>query len=117
MNPSLPENKTATESRKITDCIENAGMQSKPEKIGISALRFFLAAVLALIADIISFIFPPAAPVVDLLIAPFLIVVLGFHWEIIPVILIELIPGLGVAPSWIVFVIYLYCRFIIDRKK
>jgi hypothetical protein len=83
----------------------------------VSSVRFIIAAILALTADVFSLIFPPAAPVIDLMIAPLLIVVLGFHWEIIPVIAVELVPGLGIAPSWIIFVIYLYCRFVIKKNK
>lgn len=113
MSSFVPEKKTESE----LECSPIESETSAGKAPVVSSIRFIIAAILALVADIISLIFPPSAPVVDLITAPLLIVVLGFHWEIIPVIAVELVPGLGIAPSWIIFVIYLYCRFVIKKNK
>lgn len=70
--------------------------------------RLGLALVLAVLSDAIgAFVtpMPPFAWVVDLITAIVLFIMLGWQWLLLPGILLEAIPGVGVLPFWVLVVI------------
>jgi hypothetical protein len=77
------------------------------------AARIRLARGLAVAADAVQIVFVPAfgpgvvSPVndvLDVVIAFMMIRLLGWHWGFLPSFLAELVPGLGLFPSWTVSV-------------
>lgn len=70
--------------------------------------RLGLALVLAALSDAIgAFVtpMPPFAWGLDLITAIVLFIVLGWQWLLLPGILLEAIPGVGVLPFWILVVV------------
>jgi hypothetical protein len=72
-------------------------------------LRFRIAAILAIAADVLQiFVFPlfsegalsPADDVLDLAVAFILVRLLGWHWEFLPAFAAELVPGVDLVPFW-----------------
>jgi hypothetical protein len=47
---------------------------------------------------------PPIAWVVDVVTALLLFMVLGWHWMLLPGLVMEAIPGVGVLPFWLLVV-------------
>ena len=47
---------------------------------------------------------PPVEWVVDLVTAALLFIVLGWHWLLLPGLIMEAIPGVGVVPFWVLVV-------------
>jgi hypothetical protein len=73
----------------------------------LSNKRLLLAFVIAALSDALSFFTTPLPPVVwgvDLLTAILLFAVLGWHWILLPGLVMEAIPGLGVVPIWLLVV-------------
>jgi hypothetical protein len=73
----------------------------------ISKKRLLLAFVLAGLADAVCFFATPVLPVVwavDLATAILLFVVLGWNWFLLPGLVLEAIPGIGVIPIWLLVV-------------
>jgi hypothetical protein len=79
--------------------------------------RFRAAMVLAIIADALQIvIFPlfaegalsPADDLLDLAVAAVLVRLLGWHWEFLPVVLAELVPGVDLIPFWTMAVANVY---------
>jgi|SoiMethySBSTD1v2_1073268.scaffolds.fasta_scaffold1266591_1 hypothetical protein len=69
----------------------------------LSTLRRLLALVVALAADGLSVwteLLPPAQWTLDLATAFLLFALLSFRWWLLPALVIEAIPGLGVFPTW-----------------
>lgn len=66
----------------------------------ISKWRFILAFLVALTADTVGAPLGSFNIVFDVFVAIILIVILGFNWMIIPALLVECVPGLGVFPTW-----------------
>jgi hypothetical protein len=69
--------------------------------------RWALAFGVAAISDAISLfvtIVPPVQWVVDLATAGLLFVILGKRWAILPGLITEAIPGMGIFPIWILVV-------------
>ena len=69
--------------------------------------RWALAFGVAAISDAISLfvtIVPPIQWVVDLATAALLFVILGKRWAILPGLITEAIPGMGIFPIWILVV-------------
>jgi len=75
--------------------------------------RFKTAMLLAIAADALQLvIFPlfaagalsPADDVLDLVIAATMVRLLGWHWEFLPSLLVELVPGLDLIPFWTIAV-------------
>lgn len=67
-----------------------------------------LAFVLAGVSDVVSFwteFVPPVQWVIDLGTAFLLFLVLGRRWAILPGLIAEAIPGMGVFPVWVLVVI------------
>jgi hypothetical protein len=74
---------------------------------GISKQRKVLALLIAATSDAISIaatFAPPAQWVVDGATAAALFGALGFRWPILPVLVVEAIPGLAAFPTWLVVV-------------
>ena len=69
--------------------------------------RLAAAFAIAAAADALSLILTLSSPVqwsVDLLAAVLLFVVLGWQWLLLPGLIMEAIPGLGVLPFWLIVV-------------
>ena len=78
---------------------------SAPLKFSI--LRLALAFVIAGVSDVIgafASVAPPIGWAVDALTAALLFVVLGWQWLLLPGLLLEAIPGVGVVPFWLLVV-------------
>jgi hypothetical protein len=72
-----------------------------------SALRIALAVLIAGVSDVIGAfanLAPPIGWAVDIVTAALLFVVLGWQWLLLPGLVLEAIPGLGVLPFWLLVV-------------
>jgi len=72
-----------------------------------SKQRLALAFAIAGIADAIAAFTAPAPPIVwavDLVTATLLFTVLGWRWLLLPGLVLEAIPGVGVVPFWLLVV-------------
>src|SRR5262245_60749341 len=70
-------------------------------------LRLALAFVIAGLSDVIgafTSLAPPIGWAVDVLTAALLFVVLGWQWLLLPGLVLEAIPGVGVVPFWLLVV-------------
>jgi hypothetical protein len=82
-----------------------------------SKIRFAMAFGIAALSDIASMLTefaPPLQWVVDLATAGLLFLVLGRRWALLPGLLLEAIPGMGVFPVWLLVVVSL---FLYDEIK
>jgi hypothetical protein len=83
---------------------------SEPSASGLlkfSAVRLALAFVIAGASDVIGAfvsLAPPIAWAVDILTALLLFAVLGWQWLLLPGLVLEAIPGVGVLPFWLLVV-------------
>ena len=80
-------------------------MASTPLKF--SVLRLALAFVIAGVSDLIGAFASLASPIgwaVDVVTAALLFVVLGWQWLLLPGIVLEAMPGVGVLPFWLLVV-------------
>jgi hypothetical protein len=78
-----------------------------PRTLKFSALRLALAFVIAGVSDVIGAfvsLAPPIAWAVDVVTAALLFVVLGWQWLLLPGLVLEAIPGVGVVPFWLLVV-------------
>jgi hypothetical protein len=69
--------------------------------------RWALAFGVAAISDLISFwteFVPPVQWIVDLTTAGLLFLILGKRWAILPGLITEAIPGMGIFPVWVLVV-------------
>ena len=82
--------------------------------------RFRAALILAVAADAFQLIlYPmflggalsPANDVLDIVVGGALIGLLGWHWEFVPSFLAELVPGLDLAPIWVLAVANVYRKW------
>jgi hypothetical protein len=83
--------------------------------------RFLAAFVLAAISDVVSFFtefVPPLQWVVDGATALLLFLILGRRWAILPGLVAEAIPGMGIFPVWVLVVlsILLYDEIKLHKK-
>lgn len=72
-----------------------------------SVLRLALAFVIAGVSDVIgafASVAPPVGWAVDAVTAALLFVVLGWQWLLLPGLVLEAIPGVGVVPFWLLVV-------------
>jgi hypothetical protein len=72
-----------------------------------SVLRLALAFVIAGVSDVIgalTSLAPPIGWAVDVATAALLFVVLGWQWLLLPGLVLEAIPGVGVLPFWLLVV-------------
>lgn len=75
-----------------------------------SRVRFALAFGVAAISDFASMVTefaPPLQWAIDLVTAGLLFLILGRRWALLPGLLVEAIPGMGVFPVWVLVVISL----------
>jgi hypothetical protein len=73
----------------------------------LSRLRLALAFAVAGVSDFVSIwteFAPPAQWLVDLATAGLLFLILGRRWALLPGLILEAIPGMGVFPVWILVV-------------
>ncbi len=78
---------------------------SKPLKFSLS--RLAVAFVIAGVSDVIgafASLAPPIVWAVDVATAALLFVVLGWQWLLLPGLVLEAIPGVGVVPFWLLVV-------------
>lgn len=76
----------------------------------LSRIRFALAFGVAALSDFISIwteFAPPVQWLVDLGTAGLLFLILGRRWALLPGLVVEAIPGMGVFPIWILVVLSL----------
>ncbi len=82
--------------------------------------RFRAALLLAIVADGVQIlIFPlfaegaisPLDDILDLIVMVALIRVLGWHWEFLPSLIAELIPGVDLVPFWTLAVLNVYRKW------
>lgn len=80
-------------------------------------MRFRIALILAVVADVLQVIFLPLfvegaeSPADDLLdfgVGAALIYLLGWHWEFLPSFLAKLVPGVDLVPLWTIAVANVY---------
>ena len=72
-----------------------------------SVLRLALAFAVAGVSDVIgafTSLAPPIGWAVDVMTAALLFVVLGWQWLLLPGLVLEAIPGVGVLPFWLLVV-------------
>jgi len=70
-------------------------------------LRLALAFVIAVVSDVIgafASLAPPIGWAVDVVTAVLLFVALGWQWLLLPGLVLEAIPGVGVLPFWLLVV-------------
>ncbi len=73
-----------------------------------SRKRQAVAFLIAAISDFLSFWFvlaPPMQWVIDLATALLLFLILGRRWAILPGLIAEAIPGMGIFPVWVLVVV------------
>jgi hypothetical protein len=78
-----------------------------PTLLKFSVLRLALAFVIAGASDVIgafASLAPPIGWAVDVVTAALLFVVLGWQWLLLPGLVLEAIPGVGVLPFWLLVV-------------
>jgi hypothetical protein len=78
---------------------------SRPLKFPI--WRLALAFVIAGVSDVIgafASLAPPIAWAIDVVTAVLLFVVLGWQWLLLPGLVLEAIPGVGIVPFWLLVV-------------
>ena len=75
--------------------------------LGLTRQRLILAFAIAGVSDLISafaaFV-PPVEWAVDFVTALLLFMVLGWHWLLLPGLIMEAIPGVAVVPFWVLVV-------------
>ena len=84
-----------------------AGGTAPPSLLKFSKWRLALAFAIAGVSDAISAVTSFAPPIewaVDLVTAGLLFVVLGWQWLLLPGLIMEAIPGVGVLPFWVLVV-------------
>jgi hypothetical protein len=82
--------------------------------------RLAVAFVIAAVSDFLSFVTvlaPPMQWVIDLATAFLLFLILGRRWAILPGLVAEAIPGMGVFPVWILVVLSIFVYDDIKGRK
>jgi len=91
----------------------------RPFRPGPSPRRVWAARLLALVADAIQIAFlpvfgagflSPATDFIDVAMAVTLTALVGWHWAFLPTFLAEIVPGVGLIPTWTL------AAFIATRK-
>lgn len=85
-----------------------------------SRKRQALAFLIAAVSDFLSFwmvLAPPMQWLIDLVTAFLLFLVLGRRWVILPGLIAEAIPGMGVFPVWILVVLSIIAYDDIKGRK
>lgn len=97
----------------------DAGQGLVPVK-RLSRIRFAMAFGVAAVSDFLSIwteFAPPAQWAVDLATAGLLFLILGRRWALLPGLIAEAIPGMGVFPVWILVVISLIVYDEVKMRK
>jgi hypothetical protein len=81
-------------------------LKEAPGAKGASNMRLVATLLVAALADSLEFIPPPFGYVGDFVAVVGLLFLWGFRWEILAVLLPELIPGLNVFPTWTGLALY-----------
>lgn len=82
--------------------------------------RFALAFAVAVLSDLVTFwveFLPPMQWAVDIATALLIFSILGRRWAILPGLVAEAIPGIGVFPVWVLVVISIYLYDDIKARK
>ena len=98
----------------LTTAEESSSIQRPSRKR--QAVAFLIAAV----SDFFSFwtvLAPPMQWVIDLVTALLLFLVLGRRWVILPGLVAEAIPGMGIFPVWVLVVLSLIVYDDIKARK
>jgi hypothetical protein len=100
--------------------VASAGQQVVPIN-RVSRGRFAVAFVVAAFSDFISIwteFAPPIQWLVDMATAGLLFLILGRRWALLPGLIAEAIPGMGIFPVWILVVIsiVLYDEIKLHRR-
>src|SRR5271168_4071533 len=85
-----------------------------------SRKRQAFAFVIAAVSDFLSFwlvLAPPMQWLIDLGTALLLFLILGRRWAILPGLILEAIPGMGVVPVWILVVVSIIAYDDIKARK
>jgi hypothetical protein len=94
-------------------------MEEDPIELSARA-RFRIALILAVLADALQiFVFPlfaegvfsPADDLLDIAVALVLVRLVGWHWEFVPSLLAELVPGVDLVPFWTLSVMNVYRKW------
>jgi hypothetical protein len=87
--------------------LKQSGADGAPTALRFSKRQLVLAIAIAGISDVLCAFLtlaPPLIWTVDLATAALLFMVLGWHWLLLPGLVMEAIPGLGVIPFWLLVV-------------
>jgi hypothetical protein len=106
---------TPTDQPIILTTVEDMTPVQRPSRKR-QAVAFLIAAV----SDFFSFwtvLAPPMQWVIDLITALLLFLVLGRRWVILPGLVAEAIPGMGVFPVWVLVVLSLIVYDDIKARK
>jgi hypothetical protein len=93
----------------IRPVVVSTGQEIVPIK-RVSRARFAIAFGVAAISDFLSMwteFAPPIQWVIDLATAGLLFLILGRRWALLPGLIVEAIPGMGVFPVWVLVVMSL----------
>ncbi len=85
-----------------------------------SRKRQAVAFLIAAVSDVLSFwmvLAPPMQWLIDLVTALLLFLILGRRWAILPGLIAEAIPGMGVFPVWILVVLSIITYDDIKARK
>ncbi len=85
-----------------------------------SRTRLAVAFLIAVVSDVLSFwmtVAPPVQWAIDLGTALLLFLILGRRWAILPGLIAEAIPGMGVFPVWVLVVVSVIVYDDIKRRK
>jgi len=106
---------TPTDQQIILTTVEEMTPVQRPSRKR-QAVAFLIAAV----SDFFSFwtvLAPPMQWVIDLVTALLLFLVLGRRWVILPGLVAEAIPGMGIFPVWVLVVLSLIVYDDIKARK
>ena len=84
--------------------LEKPSTETASTPLKFSVLRLALAFIVAGVSDVIgafASLAPPIGWAVDVVTAALLFVVLGWQWLLLPGLVLEAIPGVGVLPFWL----------------
>ena len=103
MKPDQP----VTTSSSPAETTPNGAATGPRLSLRFSKKQLALAFAIAAISDVIGAFFtlaPPLVWTVDALTVVMLFAVLGWHWLLLPGLLMEAIPGVGILPLWLLVV-------------
>jgi hypothetical protein len=110
---SVPDPTSRRATVKMSDPSAPSGLEKRSIEttastpLKFSIMRLALAFVIAGVSDVIgafASLAPPIGWAVDVVTAALLFVVLGWQWLLLPGLVLEAIPGVGVLPFWLLVV-------------